>query len=110
MAKNFAALAFTDTVKAMQEKMVTEQARIAAMQFEGSAGGGMVKTTITGKGQMVSITLDPSLVNKDEVEMLEDLILAAFNDAKKKADEQSEDAMSGMMGGMKLPAGFKMPF
>jgi DNA-binding YbaB/EbfC family protein len=95
--------------KVMQDKMVTEQARIAAMEFEGSAGGGMVKLTITGKGHMLAIHIDPSLVNKDEVEMLEDLILAAFNDAKKKADSQSDDAMAGMMGGMKLPAGFKMP-
>jgi DNA-binding YbaB/EbfC family protein len=94
----------------MQKKMAAVQEKIAEAEFEGTSGGGMIKLVITGKGDMKNIKIDPSLIDPSDPEMLEDLIVAAFNDAKKKADAASSDAMSGAMGGMGLPAGFKLPF
>lgn len=96
--------------QAMQKKMVEMQEKLAATEFTGSSGGGAVEITISGKGAMLKLRIDPALVDKDEVEVLEDLIIAAFNDAKKKADSSSEDQLSGAMGGLSLPPGFKMPF
>lgn len=94
----------------MQKKFAEMQEKLALTEFTGTSGGGMVSVTINGKGELNKIKIDPSLVTKDEVEVLEDLIVAAFNDAKKKADNSSEGEMSGMLGGMNLPPGFKMPF
>lgn len=96
--------------QAMQKKMVEEQEKLAAKEYVGTAGGGIVNLSINGKGEMLRIKISPELVTPDEVEMLEDLVVAAFNDAKKKQTEDSESAMSGLMGGMNLPAGMKMPF
>ena len=94
----------------MQKSMEETQEKLAATQYEGSAGGGMVKVVVTGKGELKSLKIDPSIISSDDPEMLEDLIVAAFNKAKKEADEASSSAMSGAMSGMGLPAGFKMPF
>ncbi len=96
--------------QAMQKKMVEMQEKLANTEFTGTSGGGAITIAINGKGAMLNISIDPSLVDKDEVEVLEDLIMAAFNDAKKKADASSEDQLSGAMGGLSLPPGFKMPF
>lgn len=96
--------------QAMQKKMVEEQEKLAAKEYEGSAGGGVVSLTINGKGEMLKIKISQEMLSPDEVEMLEDLVVAAFNDAKKKQTEDSESSMSGLMGGMNLPAGMKMPF
>jgi DNA-binding YbaB/EbfC family protein len=84
----------------MQEKM---QKQLAETVIEATAGGGMVTVTVNGGKQLLSIKIDPEVVNASDVEMLEDLILAAVNDAQRKADEAMGAKMSGMMGGMKLP-------
>ena len=82
-------------------KIVTEQ--LQAMIIEGQSGSGMVKATVTGKGDLKSLSIDHKLVNPDEVEVLEDLIIAAINDAKSKADAISAEKMSAITGGMNLP-------
>ena len=87
----------------MQERM---QKQMAETRVEATAGGGMVKVVVSGSKQLLSITLDPEAVSKDEVEMLQDLILAAINDAYRKADEAMSKQMQGMMGGMKVPGLF----
>jgi DNA-binding YbaB/EbfC family protein len=94
----------------MQKKMEAMQAKLAETEFNGTSGGGMINVTINGKGELRKLKIDASLVDPTDVEMLEDLIVAGFNNAKKEADTASSEAMSGAMGGMGLPAGFKMPF
>lgn len=84
----------------MQEKM---QKQLAETVIEATAGGGMVTVTVNGSKQLLSIKIDPEAVDKNDVEMLEDLILAAIGDAQRKADDAVSQQMSGMMGGMKLP-------
>ena len=81
------------------------QEELAEKEYEGSAGGGMVKAVITGAGVGKKILIDDSLINKDEKEILEDLIIAAFNDAKKKVDDSSADMMKSAAGGLPLPKG-----
>lgn len=95
--------------QAMQKKMEEEQAKLALEEVEGSSGGGMVKITLNGKFDMKKIGIDPALIDKDEAEVLEDLIMAAFNDAKNKVDAKMQDSMSAMTGGMNL-GGMKLPF
>ena len=95
--------------QAMQKKMEEEQAKLAQEEVEGSSGGGMVKITLNGKFDMKKISIDPALIDKDEAEVLEDLIMAAFNDAKNKVDAKMQDSMSAMTGGMNL-GGLKLPF
>ena len=94
----------------MQAKLGQMQSEMETKEFEGTAGGGAVKITLTGKGQMTKISLDASLINADEKDMLEDLIMAAHRDAKDKGDAALNEAMSGIAGGMNLPAGLKLPF
>lgn len=96
--------------QAMQKKMVEAQEELAKKEYTGSAGGGVVTVTIDGKGEMLRVKIAPELVNPEEVEILEDLLVAAFNEAKKKQTEDSESSMSGLMGGMKLPGGMQFPF
>ncbi len=84
----------------MQEQM---QRDMANLRIEASAGGGMVTVVINGLKQIQSLKLDPEVVSKDDVEMLQDLILAAINDASRKADEAMSGQLGGMMGGMKIP-------
>lgn len=91
----------------MQKKMQQVQEELASKDYEGSAGGGMVLVTITGTGLAKKIFVDPSLINKEEKEILEDLLIAAFNDAKKKSDESSNDSLKAATSGIPLPAGFK---
>jgi DNA-binding YbaB/EbfC family protein len=93
--------------QAMQQKMAELEAEKEQKEFTGTSGGEMVKITLSGKGEVRSVKLDKSIVDQEEVEMLEDLITAAFNEAKKKSDEDSQGSMSDMMGGMKMPPGFK---
>jgi DNA-binding YbaB/EbfC family protein len=93
----------------MQKKMAASKEEIENKEYEGKAGGKMVKVIITGKGEMKSIKLDQTIVDPAEIEMLEDLIVAAVNDAKSKLDSDSQGIMSDMFGGS-LPSGFKMPF
>ena len=87
----------------MQERM---QKQMAELKVEGNAGGGMVTVTMNGAKQVLALKLDPEAVTKDDVEMLQDLILAAINDAHRKADEAMSDQMGGMMGGLKIPGMF----
>ncbi len=91
----------------MQKKMQKIQEEVASASFEGVSGGGMVKVEISGSGQANKISIDDSLINKDEKDILEDLIIAAFNDAKKKADDGSNSALKAATAGIPLPAGFK---
>lgn len=93
----------------MQQKMQEIQEKSELVTQEGSAGGGMVVATVNGKGQLLRIKIDPSIVNQSDIEMLEDLIIAAFNDAKNKVDESMNKEMSGITGGLNIP-GLKMPF
>jgi hypothetical protein len=84
----------------MQERLQTQ---MGEMRVEASAGGGMVSVTVTGHKQVVAIKIDPEVVSKDDVDMLQDLILAAINDAHRKVDEALASQMQGLMGGMRLP-------
>ena len=92
----------------VQKKMQKIQEELANSEFEGSSGGGMVKAIITGAGVAKKILIDDSLVNKDEKEILEDLIVAAFNDAKQKSDDGSANSIKSVAGGIPLPPGFKL--
>tara|TARA_R110002095_G_scaffold195724_4_gene174425 strand:- start:17 stop:340 length:324 start_codon:yes stop_codon:yes gene_type:complete len=94
----------------MQKKMQDVQAKLDEMTVEGSAGGSMVNVVMTCKGEVKKLTIDPSLVDKDEIEMLEDLITAALNDAKGKAQTLMDEEMANVTGGMGLPGGMKLPF
>ena len=84
----------------MQDKL---QKQMAELKVEATAGGGMVTVVMNGAKQLLSLKIDPEAVSKEDVEMLQDLILAAINDAQRKADEELNKSMGGMMGGMKIP-------
>ena len=86
--------------KEMQERL---QKQMAELRVEATAGGGMVTVVVNGAKQLQSLRIDPVVVSKDDVEMLQDLILAAVNDAGRKVDEQLGQTMSGLMGGLKIP-------
>ncbi len=94
----------------LQKKMSEAQAKLAEEENEGDAGGGMVKVTLNGKGNLLKLHIDDSLMNKDEKDVLEDLIIAAYNDAKKKVEDNFSSQMESITGGLGLPAGMKMPF
>jgi DNA-binding YbaB/EbfC family protein len=94
----------------MQAKMAEMQAKLADMELIGAAGGGMVKITVNGKGEMRKASIDPALANPAEIEILEDLIVAAFNDAKIKVEAETQAEMSKLTGGLNLPPGMKLPF
>jgi DNA-binding YbaB/EbfC family protein len=96
--------------QAMQNKLVEAQKKIEEHSIDGSAAGGMVKVCVSGKGALKSIKIDPSLLTPQDVEVLEDLIVAAYRDAKEKADSYSEHELSSLTGDMPLPGGFKLPF
>ena len=86
--------------KQMQEKL---QQQMADLRVEASAGGGMVTVVVDGTKQLKSLKIDPDVVSKDDVEMLQDLIVAAVNDAHRKVDQQLGQSMSGLLGGLKIP-------
>lgn len=96
--------------KAMQEKMAEMQKKIEETEIEGSSGGGAVKIVMNGKHEVKNLFIDPSIVNSDEKEVLEDLIIAALNDVNKKIAESTNDQLGSISGGMGLPPGFKLPF
>ena len=96
--------------KDLQEKMQRMQEDFAALSIDGSAGGGLVKVTLNGKSEMKNIRIDPSLLKPDEAEILEDLIVAAINDARGKAEQKLADKMRELTGGLSLPPGMKLPF
>jgi DNA-binding YbaB/EbfC family protein len=94
----------------MMKQAQQMQARLDQVEMTGAAGGGMVQVTLTGKGEMRRIKIDKSLVDPNEVEVLEDLVLAAFNDAKQRVESHVAEEMSKLTGGLQLPPGMKLPF
>lgn len=93
--------------QAMQQKMQDMQKRLNDMTVTGSAAGGLVTCVMTGGGQVKSITIDPSLIKADEKDMLEDLTVAAVNDARQKVEELTQAESQKIMGGLQLPPGLK---
>ena len=96
--------------QALQTKMAEMQKQLEQEEVTGKAGGEMVTVTTTCKGEVKSVTIDPSLLVEDEKEMLEDLIAAAINDGVRRIAELNQSKMSGLTDALNLPAGFKMPF
>ena len=94
----------------MQAKMQEIQEQMSEISVEGKSGGGMVVATVNGKGEPRGLKIDPSIVDPSDIEMLEDLIVAAFNDAKVKAEQKMSEEMSKLTGGLPLPENFKLPF
>lgn len=97
-------------VKEMQEKMGDMQEQVAALEVEGASGGGMVTVKLNGKGVMLGLSIDPSLFKEDDAEILEDLIVAAHNDAKGKADAVMAEKTAELTAGLPIPPGMKLPF
>lgn len=96
--------------KEMQAKFQAMQEEIAMMEATGQAGGGMVKVTISGKFEMKKLDIDPSLFKEDDVEILEDLIIAAHNDAKSKVEQSMQEKTRELTAGLPIPPGMKLPF
>jgi DNA-binding YbaB/EbfC family protein len=94
----------------VQEEMQKAQAELDNIEVEGKAGGGLVKVRATAKGRILGLSIEDSLIDPKDKGILEDLIVAAFNDARVKADEVSNAQMSKMASGIPLPPGFKLPF
>jgi DNA-binding YbaB/EbfC family protein len=94
----------------VQAELTKAQAGLDQIEVEGAAGGGLVKVKASAKGRIIGVDIDESLLAVSEKQMLEDLIVAAFNDAKAKADAASNEEMSKMTSGLPLPPGFKLPF
>jgi nucleoid-associated protein EbfC len=94
----------------MQSKMAEMQEKLAALEVTGQSGGGMVVATLGGKGDVRRIKIDKSLVDPNDVEVLEDLLVAALNDARAKVDALAAEQMREMTGGLNLPPGMKLPF
>ena len=96
--------------QAMQAQLQEAQEALARLEVEGQSGGGMVRVTLTGRGEMKAVAIDPSLLTPADKEMVEDLILAAYADAKGKADRLSAEKMQSLAAGLPLPPGMKLPF
>tara|TARA_B100000686_G_C16769876_1_gene964348 strand:+ start:1859 stop:2185 length:327 start_codon:yes stop_codon:yes gene_type:complete len=94
----------------LQKKMNEVQEKLENIEVEGTAGGGLVKVISSAKGNIKKVTIDETLMKASEKEMTEDLILAAINDAKKRAEEKTAEEMKNITGGIALPPGFKLPF
>ena len=94
----------------MQKKMEEMQAALEASTHEGVAGAGMVVLTLNGKGEMKSMRIDPRLADPNEIEMLQDLVMAAHADARRKMDAAAKEEMQKVTGGLDLPPGLKLPF
>jgi nucleoid-associated protein EbfC len=96
--------------QAMQEKMAEMQAALEIVEMTGLAGGGLVEVTLNGKSDVKKVKIDKSLLNPADVEVLEDLIVAAFADARRKVAAHAEEEMHKLTGGLQLPGGMKLPF
>ena len=96
--------------KELQKKMADVQEKLNSIEVEGSSGGGLVKVLSSAKGDIKRITIDDSLMKKEEKEITEDLIVAAINDAKQKGEAAAEEEMKSVTGGLPLPSGMKLPF
>lgn len=97
-------------VKELQEKMEGLQAEIEELEADGESGGGLVKVTLSGKGHMKSLSIDPSLIKEDEAEILEDLIVAAHTQAKARVEDMMREKQQSLTSGLPIPPGFKLPF
>lgn len=96
--------------KNVQDELSKAQANLEKIEVEGASGGGLVKVRATAKGRIIAVDIDESLLQPSEKQMLEDLVAAAFNDARAKADAASNQEMGKMTSGLPLPPGFKLPF
>lgn len=96
--------------QAMQEKMAEAQAALDEAQVTGESGGGMVAVTLTAKGDMKALRIDPAMIDPSEPEILEDLILAAHNEARRKAEDKQKELMQDATSGLQLPPGMSLPF
>ncbi len=96
--------------KEMQSKMAEMQQSLEGHEVTGESGAGLVKVTLNGKNEMRKLSIDPSLIDPEEAEMLEDLIVAAHNEAKSKVEAYAAEKMKDMTGGLELPPGMQMPF
>jgi DNA-binding YbaB/EbfC family protein len=96
--------------QAMQAKLQEAQEELGRIEVEGASGGGMVTVTMTAKGDLKSVAIDPSLLTPSDKEMVEDLIIAAFGDAKAKAERAAGEKMQELTAGLPLPPGMKLPF
>ena len=94
----------------LQKKMAEAQDKLNEIEVEGTSGGGMVKVLATAKGSFKRISIDDSLIKTDEKEILEDLLIAAINDAKQKGETAAQEEMKSLTGGLPLPPGMKLPF
>ncbi len=94
----------------LQKKMTEAQKKVETLEAEGVSGGGLVKITLNGKNNVTSVNIDETAIDKNEKEILEDLLLAAFNDAREKIQRKISDEMSSITGGIQLPPGMKLPF
>ena len=97
-------------VQAMQSRMADMQAKLEQSTVTGQSGGGMVKVKLNGKGAMTGVAIDASLLKSDDKDIVEDLIIAAHNDAKNKVEAMMADEMKSVTGGLPLPPGMKLPF
>ncbi len=97
-------------VSSMQSKMGDMQTKLESLVIIGQSGGGLVKVSMNGKGNLQSVTIDPSLMKEDEREILEDLLVAAHADAKSKVEAAAAEEMKAVTGGLPLPPGMKLPF
>ena len=93
----------------IQKQMGETQAKLDTIEVEGTAGGGLVKVRATARGRILGVAIDDSLMKPEEKQMVEDLVTAAFNDARDKADRKAAEEMQRVQGDMGLPPGFKMP-
>ena len=96
--------------QAMQQRMEEMQARLADLEVQGSAGGGMVRVTMSRKAEVKRVKIDRARVDPEEIEVLEDLVVAAIADAKAKAEGLVAEEMAKVTGGLQLPPGLKLPF
>lgn len=96
--------------QAMQAKLAEAQKKMEILEVDGAAGGGLVKVRLSGKHQMLAVTIDTSLMVPDEAEIVEDLIKAAFEDARRKIEDAQNEEFKALSGGMGMLPGFKMPF
>ncbi len=97
-------------VQKMQNQMAEAQKKLETIDVEGTSGGGLIKVTANGKGTIKGIKIDPTLLDPAEVEVLEDLVVAALLDTQTKVEEKSAEEMGKVTGGLKLPGGMKLPF
>jgi nucleoid-associated protein EbfC len=99
-----------DAAQSIQKQMEEAQSKLDSIEVEGVSGGGLVKVRASAKGRIIGLAIDDSLIVPADKQMLEDLVVAAFNDAREKADAAGNAEMGKMTSGLPLPAGFKMPF